>query len=65
MVVNLFVAIPGHHPGAHAKNFFAGIAAAIGWAIPSGPVWLAAHMVYVDASKPASLTASRPGHSPP
>jgi hypothetical protein len=45
MVVNLFVTIPGHHPGANASNFFSGIAAAIVWVIPHGAPWLIAHVV--------------------
>ena len=44
MVVNLFVNIPNHHPGAGAHNFFTGIASAISWVIPDGPLWLAAHV---------------------
>ena len=44
MAVNLFVTVPDHHPGAHDHNFFAGISSAIGWAIPSGSIWLAAHV---------------------
>jgi hypothetical protein len=45
MVVNLYVTIPNHHPGAGAHNFFAGIVSAVGWAIPDGPAWLAAHVM--------------------
>ena len=44
MVANLYVTIPVHHPGAKAGNFFGGVASAVGWAIPDGPVWLALHM---------------------
>ena len=44
MAVNLFVGIPTNHPGAHPSNYFAGSAQSIGWAIPSGGVWLAAHV---------------------
>lgn len=43
MVVNLFVSIPKHHPGVEPSNYFAGSAQSIGWAIPRGGVWLAAH----------------------
>lgn len=46
MVVNLYVNIPKNHPGAGAHNFFAGIASAIGWVIPDGPAWLAAHVAF-------------------
>lgn len=45
MAVNLFVTIPSpHHPGAHPSNYFTGSARSIGWAIPHGGVWLAAHV---------------------
>ncbi len=44
MAVNLFVTIPTHHPGAHPSNYFTGSARSIGWAIPHGGVWLAAHV---------------------
>jgi hypothetical protein len=56
MAVNLFVAIPDHHPGAHAPDFFTGIAAAIAWAIPSGPLWLAAHVTLGLTLAAAALT---------
>lgn len=44
MAVNLFVTIPAHHPGAAPSNYFAGSARSIGWAIPHGGPWLAAHV---------------------
>jgi hypothetical protein len=44
MVVNLFVTIPEHHPGAHAKDFFAAIPSTVGWVIPNGSIWLASHV---------------------
>jgi hypothetical protein len=43
MVANLFVTIPAHHPGAGAANYFSGSASGLGWVIPNGPAWLAAH----------------------
>src|SRR5437763_10509474 len=43
MVVNLWVTVPTHHPGAGAHNFFAGAASATAWVIPHGPPWLALH----------------------
>jgi hypothetical protein len=46
MVVNLYVILPGHHPGAGAGNYFSGIAAGLGWLIPSGPAWAAAHAAF-------------------
>lgn len=44
MAVNLFVTIPEHHPGAHPSDYFAGSARSIGWAVPSGGVWVDAHV---------------------
>ncbi len=44
MAVNLFVTIPAHHPGAHPSNYVTGSARSIGWAIPHGGLWLAAHV---------------------
>jgi hypothetical protein len=43
MITNLYVTIPDSHPGAHASDFFSGAPDAIGWAIGSGPAWLAVH----------------------
>lgn len=45
MIVNLFVTIPNHHPGAHASDFFTGAASALGWVIPHGATWLVAHVI--------------------
>jgi hypothetical protein len=45
MAVNLFVTIPGRHPGAGAHDFFSGISSGVGWAVASGPFWLAAHVI--------------------
>lgn len=44
MVVNLFVTIPTHHPGAQPRDYFSGVATSIGWAIPHGGRWLAVHV---------------------
>ncbi len=43
MVVNLFVTIPGHHPGAGASNYFTGAVSGLDWLISRGPAWAAAH----------------------
>ncbi len=45
MLTNLYVTIPASHPGAHATNFFTGVAAAIAWVIPTGPLVLSTHVV--------------------
>lgn len=46
MVANLFVTIPAHHPGANPANYFTGSASSLGWVIPNGPGWLAAHAAF-------------------
>ncbi|MDQ2810869.1 MAG: hypothetical protein M3Z75_03060 [Actinomycetota bacterium] len=43
MITNLYVTIPGHHPGANAHNYFSGAASSVGWAISGGGAWLAMH----------------------
>jgi hypothetical protein len=43
MVVNLYVDLPGHHPGAGASDYFSGAAAGLAWLISNGPAWAAAH----------------------
>ena len=45
MVVNLFVTIPPHHPGAGASNYFAGVTTGMRWAVLHSPLWLTAHAV--------------------
>jgi len=46
MVVNIYVVLPSHHPGASASNYLSGIASGIGWLIPDGPTWAAAHAAF-------------------
>jgi hypothetical protein len=46
MVVNLYVIIPAHHPGAHASNYLAGVASGVAWVIPHGSAWVAAHAAF-------------------
>ena len=43
MVVNLYVTVPAHHPGAHAANYFSGSLHSVGWAIAHGVATLAIH----------------------
>jgi hypothetical protein len=43
MVVNFYVDLPDHHPGAGASDYFSGAAAGLAWLISNGPAWAAAH----------------------
>jgi hypothetical protein len=43
MVVNLYVKVPAHHPGAHPANYFAGSLHSVAWAIAHGAATLAVH----------------------
>jgi hypothetical protein len=43
MVVNLYVTVPDHHPGAHSANYFSGSFHSVAWAIGSGAISLAVH----------------------
>lgn len=43
MVVNLYVTIPLHHPGARPADYFGGSLRSIGWAIGHGAPSLAIH----------------------
>jgi hypothetical protein len=43
MVVNLYVTVPAHHPGAHSANYFAGSLHSVAWAIAHGAATLAVH----------------------
>ena len=46
MAVNLYVTLPGRHPGAGAGNYFAGAVSGLGWVISAGPGWAAAHAAF-------------------
>jgi hypothetical protein len=62
MVTNLYVTLPARHPGAHASNYFGGIASGLGWLIPDGPAWAAAHAAFglaLVAAAIGSLVISR------
>jgi hypothetical protein len=41
--VNLFVKIPGDHPGANPPEYFSGVVTSVSWAILHGGLWLALH----------------------
>jgi hypothetical protein len=43
MVVNLYVTLPGRHPGAGASDYLSGAAAGLSWLITDGPAWAATH----------------------
>jgi hypothetical protein len=43
MIVNLYVAVPVHHPGAQPANYFTGSLRSIAWAIGHGGLALAIH----------------------
>lgn len=45
MAVNLYVTVPGHHPGARAGDYFTGSVHSVGWAIAHGETALAIHAV--------------------
>src|ERR1700737_5266205 len=41
--VNLFVKIPGDHPGANPPEYFGGVVTSVPWAILHGGLWLTLH----------------------
>jgi hypothetical protein len=43
MVVNLYVTVPAHHPGAQPANYFTGSLRSIAWALGHGSLALAIH----------------------
>jgi hypothetical protein len=43
MVVNLYVRVPAHHPGAQPSDYFSGSLRSVVWTIGSGPPALAVH----------------------
>lgn len=43
MAVNLFVKIPGNHPGAHPAEYFSGVEQSVSWALVQGAPWLQLH----------------------
>jgi hypothetical protein len=55
MVANLFVTLPGRHPGANASDYFTGSASSLGWVISDGPAWAAAHAAFGIALALAAL----------
>jgi hypothetical protein len=57
MVVNVYVVLPGKHPGAGASDYFSGAADGLGWVITDGPAWAAAHALLGMALAAAALAA--------
>ena len=57
MVVNVYVVLPGRHPGASAGDFFSGAAAGLAWLITDGPAWAAAHAAFGMAIAAAAIAA--------
>jgi hypothetical protein len=57
MVVNVYVILPGKHPGAGAGGYFSGAATGLAWLITDGPGWAAAHAAFGMALAAAALAA--------
>jgi hypothetical protein len=57
MVVNLYVTLPGRHPGAGASDYFTGAASGLAWVISDGPAWAAAHAAFGLALAVAALAS--------
>ena len=57
MVVNVYVVLPGRHPGAGAADYFSGTAAGLAWLIAEGPAWAAAHAAFGMALAAAAVAA--------
>jgi hypothetical protein len=58
MVVNVYVVLPGRHPGAGAGNYVSGAAAGLAWLITNGPAWAAAHAALGLALAAAALAVA-------
>ena len=57
MVVNVYVVLPGRHPGAGASDYFSGAVAGLAWVIADGSAWAAAHTAFGMALAAAALAA--------
>ena len=57
MAVNLYVTLPGRHPGAGADDYFTGAASGLAWMISQGPGWAAAHAAFGLALLVAALAS--------
>jgi hypothetical protein len=57
MVVNVYVVLPGRHPGAGASGYFTGAVSGLDWVISDGPGWAAAHAAFGLALALAALAS--------
>jgi hypothetical protein len=57
MVVNVYVVLPGRHPGAGAPDYFTGAVSGLGWVISDGPGWAATHAAFGLALALAALAS--------
>lgn len=57
MVVNLYVTLPGRHPGAAASDYFTAAASGLAWVISDGPAWAGAHAAFGLALVVAALAS--------
>jgi hypothetical protein len=57
MVVNVYVVLPGRHPGAGAGDYFTGAVSGLAWVISDGPGWAAAHAAFGLALAVAALAS--------
>jgi hypothetical protein len=57
MVVNVYVVLPGRHPGAGAGDYLSGAAAGLAWVVADGPAWAAAHAAFGMALAALALAA--------
>ena len=46
MVTNLFVTLPGRHPGAGAPDYFGGLVPAVAWIVTQASIWAAVHAAF-------------------
>jgi hypothetical protein len=58
MAVNLYVSVPGHHPGARASDYFTGSFHSVVWAIAHGETALAIHATLGLAVAGAAIGAA-------
>jgi hypothetical protein len=57
MAVNVYVVLPGRHPGSGAGNYFGGATSGLAWVISDGPGWAAAHAAFGLALGVAALAS--------